>query len=101
MPHDSTCVAFKSGIVSPMVLLRYNNWEIGKNNYLGISEEINDAKEKEKDVVLLNMEDLSVHEYHLPQGIVGIVFQPGAGNQGRYEIAIDKYNTWKYNSRNL
>ena len=101
MPKDSTCVAFKSGIVSPMVLLRYNNWEIGKNNYLGISEEINDAKDKEKEFVLLNMEDLSVHEYHLPQGIVGIMFQPGDGNQGRYEIAIDKYNTWKYHSRNL
>lgn len=41
------------------------------------------------------MEDLSIHQYHLPQGIVGLHFQPGDGNQGRYEIAIEKYNTWK------
>lgn len=93
---DSTGVAFKSGIVSPMVLLRYNNWEIGKYNNFSIYAEIEDARDKEKEIVFLNMEDLSVHQYHLPQGTVGLLFQPGDGNQGRYEIAIEKYNTWKY-----
>ena len=39
-------------------------------------------------------EDLSVSEYHLPNGFGGIDFQPMDGNQGRYEIAVAKFKEW-------
>ena len=82
-------------MTKPKVLLKYNNWEIGNCNYLKLMEEIDSSKGEEKLFVFLDMEDLSVIEYHLPQGVVGIVFQPGDGNQGRYEVAIDKFNEWR------
>lgn len=94
-PYDSTCIAYKAGLNTSKVLLKYNNWEIGNSNYLKLMDEINVSKEKDKLFVFLNMEDLSISEYHLPQGIVGISFQPGDGNQGRYEIAKEKFNEWR------
>ena len=33
-------------------------------------------------------------EYHLPEGVVGITFQPGDGNQGRYDLAVEKFKEW-------
>lgn len=95
IPNDSICAAYKAGMTKPKVLLKYNNWEIGNCNYLKLMEEIDSSKGEEKLFVFLDMEDLSVIEYHLPQGVVGIVFQPGDGNQGRYEVAIDKFNEWR------
>lgn len=50
--------------------------------------------DKEKLFVFLDMEDLSVSEYHLPKWVVGIIIQPGDGNQGRYEIALEKSQEW-------
>lgn len=55
---------------------------------------IETSKDKNKLFVFINMEDLSVSEYNLPQGVVGIVFQPRDGNQGRYEIAVEKFKEW-------
>lgn len=94
-PKDNTCVAYRAGLTKSKVLLKYNNWEIGNNNYLNLITEIDISKKNEKLFVFLDMEDLSVLEYHMPQGTVGITFQPGDGNQGRYEIAIDKFNEWR------
>lgn len=94
-PYDSTGIAYKAGLKTSKVLLKYNDWEIGSSNYLKLMEEIDVCKEKDKLVVFLSMEDLSIKEFHLPQGTVGISFQPGDGNQGRYEIAIEKLNEWK------
>lgn len=94
-PNDTTCVAYKAGLNTSKVLLKYNNWEIGDRNYLQLLDEINSSKEKNKIFVFLNMEDLSIEEYNLPQGVVGISFQPGDGNQGRYEIAIEKFKEWQ------
>ena len=94
-PNDTTCVAYKAGLNASKVLLKYNNWEIGDRNYLQLLDEINSSKEKNKIFVFLNMEDLSIEEYNLPQGVVGISFQPGDGNQGRYEIAIEKFKEWQ------
>ena len=94
-PQDSTCIAFKKGITVPMVLLKYNNWEIGYKGYMDLMKEIEDAKDKEKDFVFLNMQDLTVAAFHMPRGTVGILFRPGDGNQGRYEIAKEKFLEWK------
>ena len=94
-PNDTTCVAYKAGLNTSKVLLKYNNWEIGNRNYLQLLDEINSSKGKNKLFVFLNMEDLSIEEYNLPQGVVGISFQPGDGNQGRYEIAIEKFKEWQ------
>lgn len=94
-PYDSTCIAYKAGLNTSKVLLMYNDWEIGNNNYLKLMDEINVSKERDKLCVFLNMEDLSISEYHLPHGIVGISFQPGDGSQGIYEIAKEKFNEWK------
>ena len=94
-PIDTTCVAYKAGLNTSEVLLKYNNWEIGNRNYLQLMDEIDSSKEKNKIFVFLNMEDLSIEEYNLPQGVVGIAFQPGDGNQGRYEIAVEKFKEWQ------
>lgn len=93
-PNDSACVAYKAGMTNSKVLLKYNSWEIGSNNYVNLMDIIETSKDNDKLFVFLNMEDLSVSEYHLPKGIVGIVFQPGDGNQGRYEIAVEKFKEW-------
>ena len=93
-PNDSTCVAYKAGLQNPKVLLKYNNWEIGNSNYSNLMNVIDASKDSNKLFVFLNMEDLSVSEYHLPPGIVGILFQPGDGNQGRYDIAVEKFKEW-------
>ena len=93
-PCDSFCVAYKAGITSPKVLLKYNDWEIGKGNYINLETLIETSQDKDKYLVFLNIEDLSVSEYHLPNGIVGIDFQPWDGNQGRYEIAVAKFKEW-------
>ena len=93
-PNDSTCIAYKAGMQKSKVLLKYNDWEIGNSNYLKLMDVIDTSKDKNKLFVFLNMEDLSVSEYNLPQGVVGIVFQPGDGNQGRYEIAVEKFKEW-------
>lgn len=93
--QDSTCIAFKEGMTVPMVVLKYNNWEIGHKGYMDLMKEIEDAKDKEKVFVFLNMQDLTVAVFHMPKGTVGILFQPGDGNQGRYEIAKEKFLEWK------
>lgn len=93
-PNDSTCVAYKAGMTNSKILLKYNSWEIGSNNYVNLMDIIETSKDKDKLFVFLNMEDLSVSEYHLPKGVVGIIFQPGDGNQGRYEIALEKFKEW-------
>ena len=94
-PNDTNCVAYKAGLKTSEILLKYNNWEIGDRNYLQLSDEINSSKEKNKIFIFLNMEDLSIEEYHLPQGVVGILFRPEDGNDGRYEIAIEKFKEWQ------
>ncbi len=101
-PQDSTCIAFKKGITVPMVLLKYNNWEIGNKGYMDLMKVIEDAKDKEKIFVCLNMQDLTVSAFHFPRGTVGILFQPGDGDNGRYEIAKEKFFEWKkLNSKNV
>ena len=94
-PNDSTCAAFNAGMRNAKVLLKYNGWEISRNTYQELNYELIASREKEKIFVFLNMEDLSIEEYHLPQGVVGISFQPGDGNHGRYEIAIEKFKEWQ------
>jgi len=91
---DSSCIAFKSGIRQPLVLLKYNNWEIGRNRYKDLIKEIEDAKNKEKYFVFLNLKDSSVSTFNLPKGTVGISFNPGDGNKGRYDIACIKFREW-------
>ncbi len=94
-PNDSTCIAFNAGMRNAKVLLKYNDWEISRNTYQELNNELNASREKEKLFVFLNMEDLSISEFYLPKGVVGIVFEPGDGNQGRFEIAKDKFKEWQ------
>ena len=93
-PFDSNCVAYKAGMQNAKVLLKYNSWEIGNDDYLKLMSEIEASKKSEKLLLFLNMEDLNVSEYHLPEGVVGITFQPGDGNQGRYDLAVEKFKEW-------
>lgn len=93
-PFDSNCVAYKAGMQNAKVLLKYNSWEIGNDDYLKLMSEIEASKNSEKLFLFLNMEDLNVSEYHLPEGVVGITFQPGDGNQGRYDLAVEKFKEW-------
>jgi hypothetical protein len=94
-PNDSTGAAFNAGMRNAQVLLKYNDWEISRNSYQELDYEISDSREKEKLFIFLNMEDLSVSEFYLPKGVAGIVFNPGDGNQGRFEIAKDKFKEWQ------
>ena len=59
---------------------------------------LENSKDAGKDAIFLNMQDLSVATYHFLKGIVGIVFQPYDGHQGRYELAIEKYKNWEQKS---
>lgn len=94
-PNDSTGAAFNAGMRNAQVLLKYNDWEISRNSYQELDYEISDSREKEKLLIFLNMEDLSVSEFYLPKGVAGIAFNPGDGNQGRFEIAKDKFKEWQ------
>ena len=94
-PKDSTCVAFNAGLRDAKVLLKYNDWEISRNTYKDLEDEIITYKDQEKISVFLDMEDLSISEFNLPKGVVGIGFEPGDGNQGRLEIAKDKFREWQ------
>ena len=65
-----------------------------KKQFLNLIALIETSQDKDKYLVFLNIEDLSVSEYHLPNGFGGIDFQPMDGNQGRYEIAVAKFKEW-------
>ena len=94
-PIDTTAIAFRAGLSYSMVLLKYNDWEIEKNDYNDLTEVIAESRDAEKVAVFLNMKDSSVSEYHLPSGVVGILFQLGDSDDERYEIAVAKFKEWK------
>lgn len=94
-PIDNDCIAFKAGFNGNTILLEFNNWEIGVNNYNNLQKVIADSKEKEKHFVFLSLDDLSISEYHLPAGVVGVVFSIGPESNEMHKIARCKYLEWR------
>lgn len=94
-PVNSTCIAYKSGMKQAMILLKYNNWEIGKNTCLDLLDEIKVSREKKKTFVFLSMDNYTVVDFYLPIGQVGISFEPQEENKERYDLAVEKFWGWK------
>ena len=94
-PVDESCIAFIQGIKQPCIVLKYNNWTIGEQRFQDIDSEIEKARNKSKHVILLYPETLTIIEYRLPKGFVGLQFFPGNGEDGKYECALERYHTWK------
>lgn len=94
-PSFESSLAFDMGFTSTYVVLRFNSWEIGQNNYSNLTRVIEESKEIEKTIVVYDTQDRSIKEFIFPSGIAGINFSLGKGNYGLYRNAYDGYLLWK------
>lgn len=96
--YGLSSIAYSIGLTGSYVLLKYNDWEIGKKMYKELQHEIEKSKDKEKNIVVLDMKNLTIAEYDLPKGIVGLSFSPCDGGQERYNYALHKFTEWRLNN---
>ena len=97
-PSSKQSVARDSGLTERSLLLKYNNWEIGKGTYPSLTREIDASRNISKDVVILKIDTVNhtneIKHLSLPSGMVGIEFlAPISSNDISYAVGL--YNEWK------
>lgn len=96
-PDSMNCIAMDHGLRDYSVLLKFNEWEIGKNTYAELVPLIEKSHEQKKNVIFQEITDDGnsiIKSIELPTGIVGIRFlQPT--EQEDINLTIEEYNKWK------
>ena len=95
-PVDSVCAAYQAGLKSPMILLKYNEWEFGTNTFKELLTRLKEYRDQEKSFVFLDPEDLSISEFYFKEtNIVGILFNMDEKDIIETEIILEKLDEWK------
>lgn len=99
-PDSTITIAKEHGLQKSSVLLKYNQWEIGKHSYRRLTQVINQSNDTEKEVVFMeeNSSKNIIKAIKLPKGRDGIVFDnPIKSSNDSFNYVIQEYNNWKNN----
>lgn len=96
-PDTSILLAMEQGLKDTSVLLKYNEWEIGKNTYEELIPLIKNTREQEKHIIFKELTKEGngiIKSVDLPSGIVGVRFIPPCV-QSNINMTIEDYEKWK------
>lgn len=95
-PDSAITIAKEHGLQRPCILLKYNEWEIGKHSYKKLEQVIKQSQDVKKEIVFMEIDSLKnvIKTMGLPKGLVGIIFErPTKYSDIQYEI--QEYYSWK------
>ena len=97
-PDSVVTTAKDKGLIDFSILLRYNEWEIGKNSVRDLERIVAKSIGKDKIVTFMHIIDddsVVIKELKLPKGIVGIRFSYPT-ERSDIQYAYSKYEHWKH-----
>lgn len=95
-PSEEGSPAKKMGLGDNNILCRFNNWEIGNGNALGLSKELERSSLMKKEVVVLQIDTTPyiIRHFTFPEGMAGITFDPPKEPKDITPV-LTYYNEWK------